>query len=116
MPAEPYGSELGLPPNRSHVRYVMLVLVAGTVALLYTWVQSSAPSQSVGYSAFYDDVKAGVVKEVVQDGETLQVTKTNGDTYVVVVPNNITGDVYSDMQKASAAGGQSTYRPGSSRA
>ena len=90
---------------------VMLVLVAGTVALLYTWVQSSAPSQSVGYSAFYDDVKAGVVKEVVQDGETLQVTKTNGDTYVVVVPNNITGDVYSDMQKASAAGGQSTVPP-----
>ena len=41
---------------------VMLVLVAGTVALLYTWVTSSAPSTSaVGYSQFYDDVKAGKV-------------------------------------------------------
>ncbi len=84
---------------------VMLVLVAGTVALLYTWVQSSAPgAQSVGYSSFYNDVKAGAVEKVVQDGETLEVTKSGNTTYTVVVPNNITGDVYADMQKAAAEG------------
>ena len=47
---------------------VMLVLVAGTVALLYTWVTSSTPSTAVGYSDFLADVKAGEVQKVVQDG------------------------------------------------
>src|SRR4051794_18916136 len=84
---------------------VMLVLVAGTVALLYTWVQSSTPNNQKGYSDFWGDVKAGNVSKVVQDGETLAVTTKEG-TYTVVVPNSITGDVYSDMQKAAAAGGQ----------
>ncbi len=84
---------------------VMLVLVAGTVALLYTWVSSSTPQNTTGYSAFYSDVKAGSVTKVVQDGETLTVTKKDGSTYNVVVPNSITGDVYADMQKAAAEGG-----------
>src|SRR3954464_3004890 len=84
---------------------VMLVLVAGTVALPYTWVQSSTPNNQKGYSDFWGDVKAGNVSKVVQDGETLAVTTKEG-TYTVVVPNSITGDVYSDMQKAAAAGGQ----------
>ena len=84
---------------------VMLVLVAGTVALLYTWVSSSAPQNTTGYSTFYGDVKAGNVTKVVQDGETLTVTKKDGSTYNVVVPNSITGDVYADMQKAAAEGG-----------
>ena len=53
---------------------VMLVLVAGTVALLYTWVTSSTPSTTVGYSDFLANVKAGEVQKVVQDGETLTVT------------------------------------------
>ena len=43
---------------------VMLVLVAGTVALLYTWVSSSTPADTTGYSNFYDDVKAGNVSKV----------------------------------------------------
>ena len=84
---------------------VMLVLVAGTVALLYTWVSSSTPQNTTGYSTFYGDVKAGNVTKVVQDGETLTVTKKDGSTYNVVVPNSITGDVYADMQKAAAEGG-----------
>ena len=85
---------------------VMLVLVAGTVALLYTWVTSSAPSSSAPYSQFYSDVKADKVQSVSQDGETLTVTpKGGGAPYTVVVPNSITGDVYADMQKASAEGG-----------
>ena len=85
---------------------VMLVLVAGTVALLYTWVTSSAPSTSAPYSQFYNDVKADKVQSVSQDGETLTVTpKGGGAQYTVVVPNSITGDVYADMQKASTEGG-----------
>ena len=52
---------------------VMLVLVAGTVALLYTWVQSSSPHPQLGYSDFYKDVKEGNVTKVVQDGESLTV-------------------------------------------
>jgi cell division protease FtsH len=83
---------------------VMLVLVAGTVALLYTWVSSSSPQGQTPYSQFYNDVKAGKVSEVVQDGESLTVKTTQGNTYQVIVPNSITGDVYSDMQKATAAG------------
>ncbi|HEY6571143.1 MAG TPA: ATP-dependent metallopeptidase FtsH/Yme1/Tma family protein, partial [Candidatus Limnocylindrales bacterium] len=91
---------------------VMLVLVAGTVALLYTWVSSSAPKSSEDYSKFYNDVKAGAVQGVVQDGETLQVTTTSNAIYTVVVPNSITGDVYADMQKASAEGGHPDVVPG----
>ena len=86
----------------------MLVLVAGTVALLYTWVTSSTPQSTAAYSTFYDDVKAGKVQTVSQDGETLTVTPKTGSPYTVVVPNSITGDVYSDMQKASLAGSQDT--------
>ncbi len=83
---------------------VMLVLVVGTVALLYTWVSSSTPQTTTGYSAFYADVKAGNVAKVVQDGETLSVTTTGDKVYTVVVPNSVTGDVFSDMQKAAAEG------------
>jgi cell division protease FtsH len=85
---------------------VMLVLVAGTVALLYTWVQSSTPQQQVGYLQFLSDVKSGAVKTAVQEGESLTVTKNNGETYTVIVPNSITGDVSADMREAAAAGGQ----------
>ncbi len=91
---------------------VMLILVAGTVALLYTWLQTTTPASSKKYSEFWDAVKAGNVQAVVQDGETLTVTlKGSAETYTVIVPNNITGDVFSDMQKASAAGSQDTVPP-----
>ena len=86
---------------------VMLVLVAGTVALLYTWVTSTAPANTVGYSEFLNRVAAGEVEKVVQDGETLTVTPKGGGTvYTVVVQNPITGNVYDDMLAAAAKGGQ----------
>src|SRR3954447_26015493 len=102
----PVGSE-ALRLNAKFLRngIVMLVLVAGTVALLYTWVQSSSPHPQEGYSTFFNDVKAGNVSKVVQDGESLTVTAKD-KTYTVVVPNSITGDVFSDIQKATLAGGQ----------
>src|SRR3954465_15070557 len=94
----PVGSE-ALRLNAKFLRngIVMLVLVAGTVALLYTWVQSSSPNPPVGYSTFITDVQKGNVSKVVQDGETLTVTVKNGSPYTVVVPNSITGDVFRDM-------------------
>ena len=64
------------------------------------------PQSTIGYSQFYTDVKAGNVTKVEQDGETLTVTTTGGTTYTVIVPNNITGDVFADMQKAAAEGGK----------
>jgi cell division protease FtsH len=86
---------------------VMLVLVAGTVALLYTWVTSTTPSNSVGYSEFLNKVAAGEVQKVVQDGETLTVTpKGGGAPYTVVVQNPITGNVYDDMRAAAEKGNQ----------
>ena len=84
---------------------VMLVIVAGTVALLYTWLQSSTPQTQKGYSEFYSDVKAGQVTKVVQDGESLDVTTKSGQ-YTVIVPNSITGNPYDDIVKATAEGGQ----------
>jgi hypothetical protein len=86
---------------------VMLVLVAGTVALLLTWVSSSAPAETTGYSTFLADVKAGNVTTVVQDGETLTVTVKDPakPPYTVVVQNSITGEVLADMQKAAVEGG-----------
>ncbi len=86
---------------------VMLVLVAGTVALLYTWLQSGTPQTQKGYSEFYGDVKAGNITKVVQDGETLDVTTKGGEQYTVIVPNSITGNVYDDIQKATAEGSSS---------
>ena len=38
---------------------VMLVLVVGTAALLFTWITSSSPTQTTGYSEFLANVSAG---------------------------------------------------------
>ena len=52
---------------------VMLVLVVGTAALLFTWIQSSAQPNTVGYSNFLDDVQQNKVASVLQQGDTLTV-------------------------------------------
>jgi cell division protease FtsH len=82
---------------------VMLVLVVGTAALLFTWIQSSTPSTPVGYSKFLADVQAGDVTEVVQQGETLTVTADGRAPYTVVVPSVLI-NVLEDMQDAAARG------------
>ncbi len=38
---------------------VMIVLVLGTAALLFTWITTSTPAPSVGYSQFLSNVTAG---------------------------------------------------------
>ena len=65
---------------------VMLVLVVGTAALLFTWIQSSSQPTTVGYSAFLDDVKQGNVQQVVQQGDTLTVKSAKAPgSYTVTV-------------------------------
>ncbi len=55
---------------------VMLVLVVGTAALLFTWISQSSTVQPIGYSQFLSDVGAGKVTKVVQQGTTLNVDAT----------------------------------------
>ena len=40
---------------------VMLVLVVGTAALLFTWINSTTPSTPIGYSQFLSDVQSDKV-------------------------------------------------------
>jgi cell division protease FtsH len=84
---------------------VMLVLVVGTAALLFTWLTQPTNSVNVGYSQFLTDVQEGEVAEVVQTGQTLTVTLENDSTYTVVVPSILT-QVFDDMSAAAERGGQ----------
>jgi len=85
---------------------VMLVLVVGTVLLLYTFLIQPAPDQSKAYSDFLKDVSAGTVRTVAQQDVTLTVETTNGDTYQSVVPGVGFQDVLADVKEAARAGGQ----------
>ena len=93
---------------------VMLVLAVGTVALLYTWLMSSTPQQTVAYSAFLADVQDGQVVSVRQVDQVLTVTLKNGREYQTVAPS-ILADVWKDMQQAAQAGGvtldRDVYKP-----
>jgi cell division protease FtsH len=85
---------------------VMLVLVVGTAALLFTWITTTSQPTSTGYSAFLADVKEGDVTKVTQQGTTLTVQAENPTrTYTVIVPTVLT-DVYGDMQEAAREGNQ----------
>jgi cell division protease FtsH len=85
---------------------VMLVLIIGTLALLWTWLTSSSPSTAVGYSQFLTDVGAGSVQHVEQQQSTLTVSKKDGTTYQVTVPTVLT-PVLADMQTAAKSTGVS---------
>ena len=85
---------------------VMLVLVVGTAALLFTWLSTNTPPSSTPYSQFLNEVAAGQVDKVVQQGTTLTVTKDGSTTsYTVNVPTVLT-DVYGDVQAAAVRGNQ----------
>jgi len=87
---------------------VMLFLVVGTAALLFTWINATDQAPSKGYSEFLSQVSAGNIKSVVQTGENLAVTTTAdppGNTYSVVVPSILT-QVLNDMIAAADKGGQ----------
>jgi cell division protease FtsH len=88
---------------------LMLVLVLGVGALLYTWLAGSNQTTTVGYGAFLNNVKSGQVSEVVQKDQTLEVVGSNNQKYTVTVPTVLT-DVLADMRTAAEAGGQ-TFNP-----
>ena len=84
---------------------VMVVLVLGTAALLFTWINASAPPTPVGYSQFLAQVQAGQVTEVTQEGDILTVkSKEAPNQYTVVVPSILT-QVWNDMTAAADKGG-----------
>ena len=83
---------------------VMLVLVVGTAALLFTWITSSTAPVTTGYSRFLGEVAAGEISEVTQQGTTLTVKKSATESYTVNVPTILT-DVYGDMREAAQASG-----------
>jgi len=84
---------------------LMLVLVIGISALLYTWLSGSTPQSTSGYGEFINAVKTGQVASVVQKDQMLEVTGTKGEKYTVVVPSILT-DVYKDMTTAATESGK----------
>jgi cell division protease FtsH len=91
---------------------VMLVLVVGTAALLFTWIQSTSPTSTIGYSQFLSNVAANKVDEVTQQGDTLTVKGTAvPTTYTVTVPAPIVTKVLDDMIAAAKTNGL-TLAPG----
>jgi len=90
---------------------LMLVLVMGVSALLYTWLGNSTEPNTQPYSgpgSFLQDVENGDVVKVVQQGETLSVWKTTTPldgtpTYTVTIANVLT-QVSQDIAQAAARG------------
>jgi len=74
---------------------LMLVLVMGVSALLYTWLGSGTTIETKAYSgpvSFLADVEAGNISKVVQQGETLSVytvadAASDTPSYTVTVAN-----------------------------
>ena len=98
-----------------------IALVAGSVAALVGGValgvwQPAGPSRPTPqqappgagsdgqeYGVFLDDVRAGRVLDVFQEGSELQVSTTDGGYAVALPPGE--PDVFGDMQAAAQAGG-----------
>ena len=87
---------------------LMLVLVMGISALLYTWLAGSSPTQPIGWGQFLANVQGGEVAKVVQQDNTLTVTGTDKRIYTVNAPGvpGVNGDYLKDVQAAAAAGGK----------
>jgi cell division protease FtsH len=93
---------------------LMLVLVMGVSALLYTWLGASPGIKTLAYSgpgSFLEQVEQGKVARVVQSGESLSVfdktqpANATDPVYTVTVPNVLT-QVSQDIAAASTKGGQ----------
>ena len=80
---------------------VMLVLVVGTAALLFTWLTSSTTATDAWYSQFLQNVEAGIVATVVQEDDKLTVKPVGPGQRDIVfapgVPGLPNSDVYGDM-------------------
>jgi cell division protease FtsH len=87
---------------------LMLVLVMGVSALLYTWFAGSSAPESVGWGDFLNRVSRGEVQQVVQKDVTLTVTPAGGgEQYTVIAPGvpGVNADYLKDIQAAADAGG-----------
>src|SRR6186997_2580212 len=93
-----FGGFQTLNPRFMRNGLLMLVLVMGVSALLYTWLGSSGtakqPHPYSGPNSFLEQVEKGEIAKVIQQGETLSVFE-NGNTteepsYTVNVPNILT--------------------------
>jgi len=86
---------------------LMLVLVMGISALLYTWLAGSTPNKDVGWGQFLSNVSAGKVTSVDQQDQKLTVKGTDQSTYTVIAPvfPGLNVDVLEKIQAAAAAGG-----------
>ena len=93
---------------------LMLVLVMGVSALLYTWLGASTQVITKPYSgpdSFLEQVEKGLVSRVVQSGETLSVfdntkpTEATEPSYTVTVANVLT-QVQQDIAAAAEKGGK----------
>ena len=86
---------------------VMLVLVVGTLVLLWQLLGQTTSASNTAYSQFLANVQANEVQNVTQEQSDLTVTpKGGGPTYTVTVPPILT-NVLQDMQAAAKAGGVS---------
>ncbi|HZM73530.1 MAG TPA: ATP-dependent metallopeptidase FtsH/Yme1/Tma family protein, partial [Candidatus Polarisedimenticolia bacterium] len=84
---------------------LMLLLVVGTAALLFTWLNSSTAAATKPYGKFLNSVAAGEIKTVEQEQQVLTVTPNAGEKYTVVVPTVLT-NVLEDMEKAATGAGR----------
>ncbi len=85
---------------------VMLVLVVGTAALLFTWITTTGQPTNTAYSKFLAQVSADDIAKVTQQGTTLTVVTKDEPpkTYTVIVPTVLT-QVWTDMKAAAEEGG-----------
>jgi cell division protease FtsH len=95
---------------------LMLVLVMGISALLYTWLAGSSAPKSVAWGVFLDNVSKGEVTKVVQQDTTLTVADNANppNTYVVHAPGvpGVNGDYLKDIQAAATQGGKTFDQTG----
>jgi cell division protease FtsH len=73
---------------------VMLILVVGTAALLYTFFLQQPEEPTIAYSGSTDSflalVKQGEVTKVVQQGAKLSITKADGKSVTSQIPSELT--------------------------
>jgi cell division protease FtsH len=86
---------------------LMLVLVMGVSALLYTWLAGSSQPKSVPWGEFLTNVSNGAVTKVIQQDTSLTVTGTDNSTYTVNAPGvpGVNADYLKDIQTAGQTGG-----------
>jgi cell division protease FtsH len=87
---------------------LMLVLVMGVSALLYTWLGASGQTQTVPWGQFLTNVADGKVDKVTQQDQVLTIKPApTGAEYTVVAPvfPGLNVDVLDKIQEAANAGG-----------